>query len=42
MSDSYEPLAREAADRFGFERTAASWEAVAEAGDVDAAIVALA
>ena len=41
MSDSYEPLAREAADRFGFERTAASWEAVAEAGDVDAAIVAL-
>ena len=41
VADVYEPLAEEAADRFGFERTATSWEEVAEAKDVDVVTVAL-
>ena len=41
VADMHEPLAKELADRFGFERAATSWEAVAEANDVDAVTVAL-
>ena len=41
VADVHEPLAQEVADRFGFERTATSWEEVAEANDVDAVTVAL-
>ena len=41
VADENEPLAEEVAGQFGFERTATSWEAVAEARDVDVAIVAL-
>ena len=41
VADKHEPLAEEIADRFGFERAATSWEAVAEANDVDAVTVAL-
>jgi predicted dehydrogenase len=41
VADPEQALARDAQARFGFQRTAASWQAVAEASDVDAAIVAL-
>ena len=41
VADVHESLAEEVADRFGFERTAKSWEEVADAKDVDAATVAL-
>jgi predicted dehydrogenase len=42
VADVDEALAADTQARFGFERTARSWEEVAEADDVDAAIVALA
>src|SRR5690242_16449606 len=42
VADVDEALAADTRARFGFERTARSWEEVAEADDVDAAIVALA
>ena len=41
VADVHESLAEEVADRFGFERTATSWEEVADAKDVDAVTVAL-
>ena len=41
VADAYEPLAEDVAGRFGFERTATSWEEVAEAKDVDVVTVAL-
>jgi predicted dehydrogenase len=41
VADTDDALARAAQRRFGFERTAASWEAVAEAPDVDLVCVAL-
>src|SRR5581483_12310110 len=41
VADTDAPLAQDAQQRFGFERTASSWEEVAEAPDVDLACVAL-
>jgi predicted dehydrogenase len=41
VADAYEPLARQTAERFGFERVEPSWQAIAQAKDIDAVSVAL-
>ena len=42
VADAYEPAAADAAQRFGYERAATSWEAVADDPDVDVVSVAIA
>lgn len=42
IADAYEPLAKETAARFGFERYDTSWQAVVEADDVDVVSVVVA
>ncbi len=42
IADVNEPQARHVAERFGYERAEASWEAVAAAPDVDVVVVAVA
>lgn len=42
IADAYEPLARETAARFGFERYDTSWQAVVDADDVDVVSVVVA
>jgi predicted dehydrogenase len=42
IADAHEPFAKAAAQRFGYERAETSWQAVAEAPDVDAVSVVVA
>lgn len=42
VADAYEPLAVEVARRFGFERHDTSWQAIAEADDIDVVSVVVA
>lgn len=42
IADVYEPLAAETAKRFGYERCDASWQAIAEADDIDVVSVVVA
>src|SRR6201991_3604211 len=42
IADAYEPFAVDAAKRFGYERSETSWQAIAEAPDVDVVSVAVA
>ena len=42
IADAYEPFAIEATKRFGFERAETSWQAVAEAPDIDVVSVVIA
>ena len=42
VADAHEPFAKDAAQRFGYERAETSWEAVVEATDVDVVSVAIA
>lgn len=42
VADAYEPFARDAARRYGYQRAETSWQAVAEAPDVDAVSVVVA
>ena len=42
IADAYEPFAADTARRYGYERAETSWEAVAEAPDVDAVSVVVA
>ncbi len=42
VADAYEPFATDAAKRFGYQRAETSWQAVAEADDVDVVSVAVA
>jgi predicted dehydrogenase len=42
IADAYEPFATDTAQRFGYERAETSWQAIAEAGDIDAVSVAVA
>jgi predicted dehydrogenase len=42
IADAHEPFAKDAAHRFGYERAETSWEAIAEADDVDVVSVAIA
>ncbi|WP_080792808.1 Gfo/Idh/MocA family protein [Corynebacterium pacaense] len=42
IADAYEPLARETARRFGFERFDTSWQAIVDADDIDVVSVVVA
>ena len=42
IADAHEPFAADTARRYGYERAETSWEAVAEAGDIDAVSVVVA
>ncbi len=42
IADAYEPFARDTARRYGYERAETSWEAIAEAPDIDAVSVVVA
>src|ERR1700761_2255959 len=42
IADAYEPFARDTAQRYGYERAETSWEAIAEAPDIDAVSVVVA
>src|ERR1700760_4796837 len=42
IADAYEPFARDTAQRYGYERAETSWEAIAEAPDIDAGSVVVA
>lgn len=42
IADAYEPLAEAAAKRFGYERHETSWQAIAEADDIDVVSVVVA
>ena len=42
IADTYEPFAVDAAKRFGYERSETSWQAIAEAPDIDVVSVAVA
>ena len=42
VADAHEPFARDTAQRYGYERAETSWEAIAEAPDIDAVSVVVA
>lgn len=42
VADAYEPFAQDAAQRFGYERHATSWQQIVEADDIDVVSVAIA
>src|ERR1700744_5857332 len=42
VPDAHEPFARDAARRYGYERAETSWEAIADAPDIDAVSVVVA
>jgi predicted dehydrogenase len=42
IADAYEPFAVDVARRYGYQRAETSWQAIAEAGDIDAAAAAAA
>jgi predicted dehydrogenase len=42
IADAHEPFARDAAERFGYERAETSWQAIVDAPDIDVVSVAIA